>query len=96
MTLPFPDTFHVGLAVNDEASLISHTPGGKQAPVQREEIIVIVLPALGKETVLNGIIVATAANLCCCISRPIPTLDLADNALLHLLSSYIYCTRHRT
>lgn len=89
MTLPLPDTFHVGLAVKDEASLISHTPGRKQAPVQGEEIIVRVLPALGKETVLNGITVAIAANLRCCISRPIPTLDLAENALLNLLSSYV-------
>lgn len=96
MTLPLPNTFHVGLAINDEASLISHSPGRKQAPVQGEEIIIIVLPALGKETVLNGIIVAIDANLGCCISKPIPTLNLAENGLLNLLSSYIYCTRHRT
>lgn len=50
MTLPLPVPFLVGLAINDEAALISHTPGRKQAPVQIEEIIVIVPPALRKET----------------------------------------------
>lgn len=45
--------------------------------------------ALGKEAILNDSIVAIAAHLCCLISRSIPTLCLAKNALLNFLSSYI-------
>lgn len=81
--------------MNGEASLISHTPGRKQAPVQGEEIIML-LPALGKEAILNDTIVAIAANLCCLISKSISILNLAENALLNLLPSYIYCNAHST
>lgn len=83
----------VGLAINGEASLISYTPGRKQAPMQRGEIIVMLPPALEKETVLNDTIVAIDANLCCLISTSVPTLQLAENALLNFLS-YIFCNKH--
>ena len=86
---PYPVPFRVGLAISDEASLIFHTPGRKQATVQEREIIML-LPALGKETILNGTIVATAANLRCHTSRSISTFNLAENALLNFLSSSIY------
>lgn len=84
------------MAINGEASLISHTPGRKQAPVQGEEIFVMLLSALGKEAILNDTIVAIVANLCCPFRRSIFTLSLPDNALLSLLSSYVYCKMLRT
>lgn len=64
--------------------------------MQRGEIIIMLPPALGKETILNDTIVAIAANLCYLISTSVPTLNLAENALLNFLSSYIYCNKHRT
>lgn len=91
MTL-YPLPFKVGLAVNGEASLISHTPIRKQAPMQKEEIIVMLPPALGKEAILHDTSVAIAAHLHCLISRFIPTLLFTENALQNFLSSYITIT----
>lgn len=77
----------VWLAIHGAASLISHSACRKQAPVQGEEIIVLLPPALAKEAILNDTIVAMAANSCCLISRSIPTVSLAENVLLNFLSS---------
>lgn len=49
----------VRLAMNGEASLISHIPGRKEAPAQGKEIVAMLPPALGEEAILND---------CCCSS----------------------------
>lgn len=95
MTL-YPVPFKVGLAVKGEASLISHTPIRKQVPMQKEEIIVMLPPAVEKEAILHDTSVAIAAHLHCLISRSIPTLLFAENALQNFLSSYICCNMHMT
>lgn len=53
MTLPLPSAYHGRLVINGEPSLISHTPGRKQAPVQGKEIFVMLPPVWGKEAILN-------------------------------------------
>lgn len=80
------------MAVNGEASLISHTLVRKQVPMQKEEIIVMLPSALGKEAILHDTSVAIAAHLHCLISISIPTLLFAENALQNFLSSYITVT----
>lgn len=83
--LLYPEPFMVGLAINGEVKLLSFPT-----------LLVMMPPALGKETILNDAIVAIAAKLCCFISTSIPTLSLAENAPLNFLSSYIYGNMHKT
>ena len=96
MSLSFPSAYHGTAGSKWCCSLISHTAGRKQAPEQGDEIIVMLPPALGKEAIMNDTIVAMTANLCCLVSKSIPTLSLPENVLLNFPSSYIYYNMHRT
>lgn len=60
-----------------------------------EDIIVLLPTALGKEAILNDSTVAIVANLCCLVSRSVPALNLAENALLNFLSliAAVTCTQ---
>lgn len=46
---------------------------------------------LGKEVILNDIIVVIVVNLCCFISKFIFIFNLVENAFLNLFFFYIYC-----